>query len=246
MAEEIRRFGPDPALRAWAEAALPLARTALSAPDRPLRCGGTWDVGLDLLPNAPDGSIAGVPLPWPLFGLAPQPLHPAQLSATYPGFPRPGAEETPAAAAYRRTRDGAHLDGLKPIGPERKRMVKEPHAWILGIALTQADPAAAPLVAWPGSAAILRQVLRAVLCPHPPERWHEIDVTAPYQSARAEIFRRCPRIELPLRLGEAILLNRLTLHGVAPWAEGATAAPEGRVIAYFRPQLASVQDWLAP
>ncbi|MBE0554438.1 MAG: hypothetical protein IH625_12180, partial [Rhodobacteraceae bacterium] len=42
----------------------------------------------------------------------------------------------------------------------------------------------------------------------------------------------------------ATLMHRLCLHGVAPWADGAIAAPEGRVIAYFRPELASVADWL--
>lgn len=246
MGTDIRRFGPDPAIRAWAEAALPLARTALAAQDRLLRCGETWDVGLDLLPNDPDGSVAGVPLPWSLFDLAPHDLHPAQLSTVYPGYPRPGAEETPAAQAYRRNRDAAHLDGLKPIGASRRRMVKEPHDFILGLALTEADPSAAPLVAWSGSAVIMRETLTAALAPHPSELWGEIDVTEPYQAARSEVFRRCPRIELPMRPGEAVLLNRLTLHGVAPWGEGATAAPEGRVIAYFRPLLPSVSDWLAP
>ena len=245
MAEDIRRFGPDPALRAWADAALPLARAALSAPDRPLRCGGTWDVGLDLLANAPDGRVAGVPLPWALLGLPPQPLHRAQLSTTYPGFPRPGDDETPAATNYRRKRDGAHLDGLKPFGPDRRRRIDEPHAFILGIALTEADPAASPLVAWPGSAPILRAALLEVLTPYPPECWHEIDVTEAYQAARADVFCRCPRVTLQMRPGEAILLHRLTLHGVAPWAEGARADPEGRVIAYFRPYLPSVKDWLA-
>jgi hypothetical protein len=39
----------------------------------------------------------------------------------------------------------------------------------------------------------------------------------------------------------------MTLHGVAPWSEGAMAPPEGRMVAYFRPELpdtASAQ-WLS-
>jgi len=47
-----------------------------------------------------------------------------------------------------------------------------------------------------------------------------------------------------VRPGEATLLHRLTLHGVAPWAAGVTAPPEGRIIAYFRPLMGTVQDWL--
>jgi len=44
--------------------------------------------------------------------------------------------------------------------------------------------------------------------------------------------------------GEALLLHRMILHGMAPWADGAAAEPEGRIIAYFRPEFADVQDWL--
>ena len=59
-----RQIGPHPAIAAWAKAALPLAVAALQATDEPLRCGGTWAVGLDLLPNDDTGRIGGVDLPW--------------------------------------------------------------------------------------------------------------------------------------------------------------------------------------
>lgn len=243
MVEDLRRFH-DPAILAWAQAARPLAVAALAASTEPLRCGGTWAVGLDLLPNAEDGAIAGVALPWSLFGLPPEPLHRAQLSAVYPGYPRPSPDETPAAQAFRRNRDAAHLDGLLAEGPEKRRRVAEPHGFILGISLTPADARAAPLVVWPGSATLLRGALRAAFGAAPPETWGKIDVTGAYQAARAQVFERCPRVEVPMRPGDAVLLDRLTLHGVAPWAEGAKAAPEGRITAYFRPVLPSVADWL--
>lgn len=239
-----QRIGPDPAIARWAEAALPLARAALSATDQALRCGGTWAVGLDLLPNDAEGTVAGVPLPWPLLGLPPEPLHKAQLSTTYPGYPQPSDEESESAFRFRLTRDAAHLDGLLPIGPTRQRMVKEPHGWILGLPLTDADPHASPLVVWEGSHEILRAALRQALTPHPPEGWGEVDLTAAYAEARRTVFQTCPRRELPARPGEALLMHRLTLHGVAPWAPGAQAAPEGRMIAYFRPQLPDVAGWL--
>ena len=45
--------------------------------------------------------------------------------------------------------------------------------------------------------------------------------------------------------GEAVVLHRLLIHGVAPWAEGAQAAAPGRSIAYFRPVMGSVAEWLS-
>jgi hypothetical protein len=245
VVEDLRRIGPDPDIRAWARAARARAVTALRQSPEPLRCGGTWAVGLNLLPNEADGSVDGVALPWGAFGLTPMALHRAQLSAVYPGYPRPSSAETAAAFAFRKTRDAAHLDGLLPIGPEKRRMVKEPHGFILGICLTDADPGAAPLVVWPGSATILRTALRKAFARHPPAIWGDVDVTDVYQAARAEVFLTCPRVEVPMRPGEAVLLDRLLLHGVAPWAEGARAAPEGRITAYFRPVLGSVAAWLA-
>ncbi|MBI1171344.1 hypothetical protein GC209_08085 [bacterium] len=239
-----RHIGPTPGLVAWAEAARRAAISALAQTTEPLRCGGTWAVGLDLLPNDRAGRIGGVDLPWADLGLAPEPLHRAQLSTVHPGYPRPSDEESPAAFAFRRNRDAAHLDGLLPVGPARHRMVKEPHGWILGVALNACDADASPLVVWEGSAVILRAALIAALAPHPPETWGEVDLTKAYGAARRKVFDTCRRVVLPLRPGQATLLHRLTLHGVAPWAEGASAPPEGRIIAYFRPLLPSVRDWL--
>lgn len=237
-----QRIGPDPAILAWAKAAQAAARTALATSPEPWRCGGTWFVGVDALPNGPDGAIGGTGFPWHALPLLPEPLHPAQLSVIRPGYPQPAPDESPAAFAYRRDRDAAHLDGLLPIGPEKRRMVKEPHAWILGLPLT--DTPASPLTVWEGSHAILRTALLGVLSSHPAETWGDIDITDAYQQARRDIFATCRRITLPARPGEATLLHRLTLHGVAPWKPGDSAPPEGRMIAYLRPQLARVQPWL--
>ena len=237
-----RRIGFDGRLHHWSMAAQPLALTALSESAEPLRCGGTWAVGLDLLPNAGDGSVNGVALPWEALGLAPVPLHRAQLSAVYPGYPRPSAEESEAAYGFRLRRDAAHLDGLLPIGPEKRRMVKEPHAWILGLPLT--EPYGAPLVVWEGSHVLMQAALAKALAGHDPATWGEVDVTEAYQAARAEVFRTCPRVEVPGRPGEAVVLHRHLIHGVAPW--GDAPGEEGRIVAYFRPLMASVAAWMAP
>jgi hypothetical protein len=246
--EGWRRIGPDPAILAWARAALAPACRALAQAAGARRCGGTWAVGLDLLDNDAAGAVAGQAVPLAALPLEPVALHRGQLSAVYPGYPRASAEETPAAFRFRLNRDAAHLDGLLPVGPARRRMLQEPHAWILGLPLTDCGPAAAPLVVYEGSHLILQRALAAALSPHPPAQWDRVDLTEAYAAARAEVFARCPRLPLPARPGEATLLHRLTLHGVAPWAEGdaAEAPPEGRIIAYFRPLMASVQAWALP
>lgn len=232
-----------PDIAAWAEAARPLAEQVLARSDEAWRCGGTWFVGVDALPNTTDGAVNGVAFPWQAVGLAPEPLHSAQLSVIRPGYPQPSAEESPVAFAFRRDRDAAHLDGLI-ADTEKRRRVVEPHGWILGLALNACDAGAAPLVAWEGSHRVMRAALHAALAPCPQNSWGEVDITDAYVAARKQIFETCRRVELPSQPGEAILMHRLTLHGVAPWAAGAQAPPAGRMIAYFRPQLAQVADWL--
>ena len=232
----------SPAITAWARAALPLAVAGLKGEIR--RCGGTWAVGLELLDNDATGAVGGQAFPWSVLPLTRVPLHRAQISTVYPGYPQPSAEETAAAFGYRLKRDAAHLDGLLPMGPERRRMVKEPHAWILGISLNDCGAGASPLVVWEGSHEVLRAALREAFAGHPVESWGEVEVTEAYQAARARVFETCRRVELPSRVGEAVLLHRLMLHGVAPWVEGAKAPLEGRVIAYFRPLMGSVEEWL--
>ena len=247
-------FPYDPALAPWAAAVLPHAIEAMKHPQdlpRGFDCGGTWFVGVDALDNDGAGAIGES---GPLTGAAMDflrelgpvpPLHRAQISGVFPGYPRPKTGEGEAGFNYRIKRDAAHVDGLLPVGPERLRMVKEPHLWILGIPLTDCDERASPLVVWEGSHHIMRHAFEKALYPHPPEEWGEIDLTKPYQAARREVFETCRRVKVGTHVGEACALHRFTLHGVAPWEEGAKAPPEGRLIAYFRPQCESVAEWLA-
>lgn len=239
-----QRLGPDPRILAWAEAAHRAAKSILAASREPWRCGGTWFVGVDALPNDAHGTIDGTPFPWDALPLAPQPLHRAQLSVIRPGYPQPSPDETATAFRFRQTRDAAHLDGLLPTGPDRRRMLQEPHAWILGIALNPCGADASPLTVWEGSHRIIRNALTAALHPHPPEIWDTVDLTDPYALARKQVFATCRRLTLPILPGQATLLHRHLIHGVAPWEPGADAPPEGRIIAYLRPQLPDVQTWL--
>ena len=238
-------FPADPALADWVAAARHLARAAVAEPAQRacgLVCEGTWFVGVDALENDPDGSLDDVPLRGAvrdaadaLFGRLP--LHRAQVSVIWPGYPRPREGEGEAAFRYRQRRDGAHLDGLLPEGPARRRFFREPHAWIMGLPLTRCDAGASPLVVWRGSHRILQKALLKACEGHSPESWSDLDLTEAYTIARAQVFDTCERVELHAAPGEAYLLHRLALHGVAPWSDGAKAPADGRMIAYFRPVL---------
>lgn len=230
-----------PAIAAWGKAAHTLALETLAGRTEDWRCGGTWFVGVDALPNDPAGAVPGAAFPWQALPLAPEPLHRGQLSVIKPGYPQPSQTESEAAFKFRLTRDAAHLDGLI-LQPNGARMMQEPHHWILGLPLNMSD--ASPLVVWDGSHIILRAALTHALANVPPEEWSAVDLNPAYQAARRNIFATCTRRLLPVLPGQATLLHRLTLHGVAPWKMGDTAPNEGRIIAYFRPQMKSVHDWL--
>lgn len=247
-------FAADAATRAWAEAALPLAQKGISDPElraRWLVCQGTWFVGVDALDNTPDGSVAGVSLAQAVTrfladGCGPaRPLHRAQVSVVWPGYPRPREGESAAAFAYRQNRDAAHVDGLHAVGPDRRRVLHEAHAYILGLPLTATSGGASPLVVWEGSHEVMRQAFRAALTGVPEADWPQVDLTETYQAARREVFDTCPRRVIEAGPGEAYVIHRLALHGVAPWADGARAPEEGRIVAYFRPEVADGwRDWL--
>ncbi|MEO0993860.1 MAG: hypothetical protein AAFU49_07385 [Pseudomonadota bacterium] len=243
---------PDTA--AWVQAAAPLAAEIAEDPaakDAWLRCGGTWFAGVNIFPNAEDGSVAerGVP---PLagsavqfiadtLGLAPDRWDKAQISVCYPGYPQPWEGESDAAFRFRRDRDAAHVDGLLR-DEARRRRPGEHHGFILGLPLRHSAPEAAPMVVWEGSHEIMRAAFRARLGGIPPARWAEEDVTEIYTETRRRIFETCPRVVVHAGPGEAYVVHRLALHGVAPWQ-----APKGppRAVTYFRPEPPAhlPEDW---
>lgn len=242
-------FPAEAATRAWAAAALAHAKAAVLHPGCDWRSDATWMVGLEALPNAADGSVDGVPLAGQAAqavaaAFGPQTWHRAQISVARPGYPRRGPDETEASFGYRLRRDAAHVDGLLAVGAARQRMLHEPHAFILGIGLNDPDPGAAPLAVWEGSHRIVARAFRDALAGADAKDWGNFDLTECYHATRREIFATCPRRLVPLRQGEAILMHRMTLHGISPWADGAEAPPEGRATAYFRPLLGSVEDWV--
>ncbi len=233
-------FPFEPEVAAWAAAAHHVGQDVLQG-DGERRHGGTWFVGIDALPNAADGSVDGVSLAgaWRAHVTVPTHWHQAQLSVVFPGYPQRDPDESEAAHRYRCNRDAAHVDGLLPEGVDRRRHLREPHGFIVGFPLD--DPTASPLVVWPQSHLMMRAAFTKAFAGHAPETWADLDVTEIYQTARRSVFEICQRVEVLARPGQAILLDRHLVHGVAPWGKG--AAGDMRMVAYFRPQI-DAAEWL--
>ncbi len=245
------RFGVDPEVLDWLDASEAAARRSVSDPafGRWHRCGGTWFAGVNALPNDATGAVAGGP---PLGGAAvrfaealaggPFDWDRAQVSVCRPGYPQQDRDESDAAFAYRRRRDAAHVDGLLPAGPKRRRFLREHHRFILGLPVGPADAAASPFVLWEGSHRIVRQTFAEAFGDRPPAAWRDIDVTDVYRAVRRRIFAECRRVTLTAGRGEAYLAHRLALHGIAPWRRDATASE--RTVVYFRPESGDPAAWL--
>ena len=248
------RFPRDRGLSEWVAATLPAARQTVEAPEnaRWRRCGGTWFAGVNVLPNDATGAVCGGPalsgqavdFVTSKFGLGRFAWDPGQVSACYPGYPKPMAEESQAAFRYRLKRDAAHIDGFARIGPERRRYLSEHHSFLLGIPMVEADEGASPLVVWEGSHRVVRETFEAEYDGVAPADWAGRDVTETYHAVRRRIFEECRRVQVHARPGEAYLVHRLALHGISPWAENARAGPDGRMIVYFRPATLAARDWL--
>lgn len=248
------RFPLDPDLVAWVQHSLPAARYAVAEPDNRhwFRCGGTWFVGVHALPNDGHGAVgqgprlkcAAVDFITHTLGLNRFEWDRGQISVCYPGFPQPMDTESDAAYRFRLDRDSAHVDGLLAEGGERRRHLREHHAFILGIPLVETDAKASPFVVWEGSHVIIKEVFRVALEGIPAHSWCEVDITNDYHAARRQVFESCRRIEIPARPGEAYLVHRLALHGMAPWRSSSTDYPDGRMICYFRPEIGGPFDWL--
>lgn len=233
-------FDHDPRTEPWVKAARHAATQAVRNPKTRasnLRHGDTWFVGVDVLPNDRNGAVDGTPLIGPWTQHVPDlPMHRAQVSIVYPGYPRRDPDQSEANHQYRVTRMAAHVDGLLPEGAERRRYPRELHAYILGIPLNAVQ--AAPTVVWAGSHKIMRAALTDAIGNKDP---HDVDVTDAYHAARRDVFARCTAVAIRASAGQAFLIHRFALHGTQPW-DGPDE--EGRMIAFFRPEFIDRSAWL--
>lgn len=235
-------FDGDPSVTRWAVRARATACDVSNDPVQRakwLRHGETWFVGVDALPNGADGSIGDVELsgPWDDIVTAPNAWHRAQVSVVYEGYPKRDPLESEAAHRFRIKRCSAHVDGLHLEAG--RRIVREPHAFVLGLPLNESD--ACPLVVWRASHLLMRAALADAVGSCDPRG---VDVTECYIAARGAVFDTCDAVEVPLRVGQAVLVDRFAVHGVAPWRGGMTVPVEGRMIAYFRPEFDNPKDWI--
>ena len=248
------RFARDPILLEWVNASLASARATVRDPQQAkwLRYQKTWFAGVNVLPNDSKGAVADSgPLRGEVIDFIAGRLElenfnwdRGQVSVCYPGYPQPMAGESTGKARYRRERDAAHVDGLLPEGPQRRRHLREYHGFILGIPMVEFDANASPFVVWDGSHEIMRNAFMQRFAGIPAGQWGEQDVTEVYHAAREQVFATCERNELHARPGEAFLAHRLVLHGMAAWRDNAVAGADGRMICYFRPDSFGPYEWL--
>ena len=248
------RFDYDEGLANWVNAVLPKTREAVSekANAQWIRCGGTWFVGVNILPNQPDGSVNGGPvlqgavIDFIRQNFKPDPLalDAAQVSVCYPGYPQRMDSETETAFRFRRDRDAAHVDGFLREGPDRRRHLRECHGFVLGIPMVEFDETASPLMVWEGSHELVRTAMKARFKGLESACWGDEDITECYHAVRKEIFEKCRRVPVTAKPGESYLVHRLALHGISPWQEAAKAGTDGRMICYFRPEIGDIESWL--
>lgn len=240
MLPEFTQIRQTPASKAWSKEALKAANAVLAGAKKDdFACEGTWFVGVDGLPNTPNGDVGEVAFPSDIAAilgpLAPTcyALHKAQISAVYRGYPKPREGESVGQFAFRKRRHAAHVDGLLAEGEARRRYLREPHCYILGIALCEVTPENSPLIYWQGSAAIMAAAFQKAAKGLTAPEFEALDLTEVYQTARKTCFETCPEIVVTAQMGGAFLLNPLTLHGIGPWSS-TTKGP--RIVTYFRPQ----------
>lgn len=233
-------FAHDARTARWAKAAYARALEISAQPEikaRNLRHGSTWFVGVDVLPNDDTGAVDGVPLAGPWQTHVPDlPQHAGQVSIIYPGYPVKDPDQSDANHRFRVNRMAAHMDGLLPEGPQRRRNPREFHAYILGLPLNPVT--AAPTVVWKGSHKIMQKAMQEAVGENDPAA---VDVTDAYHAARKRVFETCEMVPLRAGPGQSFLLHRCALHGTAPW-QG--PADDGRMIAFFRPEFTDPLDWL--
>lgn len=235
-------FPNDPDVVRWAQAAFAAGLTVTQDPDiqaKWLRHGGTWFVGVDALPTKGDGSIHGVPLAGAWRTAVPQGTHwhRAQLSVTYAGYPMQDEADTDTAHRFRLRRFSGHVDGLHL--ENGRRIVRELHGFILGVPLNAT--LACPLMIWPRSHDGIGAGLRKTIGNRDPRG---IDVTDAYVAARREVFDTITPVPVTASPGQVILLHRHLVHGIAPHDANVAMPEEGRMVAYFRPEVSNPHDWM--
>lgn len=238
-------FERDENIEKWAQTACDIIHPIIHDPEvrkANLRHGETWFVGVDILPNDAHGAIDGKALTGAWRSHVPDlPLHRAQVSIIFDGYPKRDNHENLPNHRYRMNRAAAHVDGLLPVGPDRRRFGMEYHAYIMAVPLNQVM--AAPTVVWKGSHKIMQRAICEAIKGRDPR---QVDITDVYQAARKEVFATCEKVALTLLVGQVALIHRFALHGTDIWPKSyQDETGEGRMIAFFRPEFSTASEWCA-
>ena len=250
----------------WLEAALNniLNNFQVSSIDKnQLRSGQTWFVGMNFLKNTSDGSLGKISFDQVLlsqieqkFGVSVDYWDRGQVSINWEGYPKKDIFETDLSYRYRLKYFASHVDGLIPVGVKKRRYLKEPHAFVLGLPVLNNFIHSAPLVVWEGSHLIIRSMFNSIFREVEDTELENIDVTDFYKDARRQIFSSCTPRRIFSTDFQPYILDRHLLHGVAPWISSKKSQTntdwksvkldplDGRIIIYFRPYFKNLRNWI--
>lgn len=248
------KFAADEQILEWTEHAQPAVKSAIKDTHNQhwFRYQNTWFVGVNALPNDSYGRVLGGP---PLQGAAANfiqqklgrdisKLDQAQISAMYPGYPKPSETEPTASFNYRVKRDAAHVDGLLRESNGTARYAQEFHEYILAISMTHNDSGSSPFVVWQGSHNLFNAEFSRFFDGYSTDQIAKMDLSECYKSIRKTVFNTCKRVELPLKYGECVVAHRMLLHGTAPWQEDINDN-QPRILCFFRPITLTAKQWLS-
>ena len=254
------KFDYNATIDNWVNQARPFVKQAMEHDDNQhwWRCGNTWFVGVNLLPNDNQGNIGDGFLSGEVndfiqqyFIMPEKGFDRAQISTCVPGYPQPSVNESGTAFNFRLNKDAAHVDGVLPIN--KRRFLQEYHAFILGIPLTDIDINTSPFVIWEQSHSIIEQTFSQRFNNIPYHQWQHEDITECYKSARQQVLDSCKRRVIEAKVGEVYFAHRLSVHGMTRWkqtentSEHNKTTKSNRTICYFRPnyQIEELEVFLA-
>ncbi len=120
------------------------------------------------------------------------PLHRAQVSVCYPGYPRTSPDETPAAFGFRLNRDASPCRRASGGRPGSPPLPERAAAYIWGFRSRKPVRMPRRWSLWQGSHRHMGKVFTEALANKAQAEWPGIDLTEAYQAARREVFASLP------------------------------------------------------
>ncbi len=231
--------------------------------DKDFRSGSTWFVGTNFLDNNSQGKIGNRQLSKKIidnisnyFGTKIQYWDKGQVSICWPGYPKKDTLESEKSFNFRIKRFASHIDGIIPLGLQKRRFAKEYHAFILGLPIMNNFKNNASLVVWEGSHKIFRNFFRNIYDGVSSNKISDTDITELYNECRNKVFTKCNVKKIVPNFKQPYLLDRHLLHGIDQWKDPNSGSyaiknkhlvnnlSNGRIVVYFRPVFSDPYDWI--